>query len=306
MKKFLALSAAAGLLLLTLSTAHADEPRYTPWQGQIQTGDMPELLKNLRALTDRAEQDKAADPVFLEDLRALLSEYEDRSYWPARLLYDDFRDGEITSKPAWTVIAGDWHVESSGGSSVLMSRVRKNGVYNQQSNSDNAADIVANVLGALLNRQIGQNQQYQQTQDAPASILVPVTISDQFSIRLAIGSRESRGQFNYGVYAGQRGERSYQLVYTPGGTNGLTLIRVSDRGSQVLGTSTGAISLEDNQFHVIEWKRGLAGKMTVALDGRPVIEVTDQGTRKPFNGFLMVNSGGSYGIQSVTINGTNK
>jgi len=37
-----------------------------------------------------------------------------------------------------------------------------------------------------------------------------------------------------------------------------------------------------------------------------VIEATDVGSRKPFTGFLMVNSGGNYAVQSVAINGTAK
>jgi hypothetical protein len=70
--------------------------------------------------------------------------------------------------------------------------------------------------------------------------------------------------------------------------------------------SRGPINLEDNQAHFLEWKRGPGGKMTVALDGRPVIEATDAQFRKPFNGFLMINSGGTYGIRSVAINGMNQ
>jgi hypothetical protein len=307
MKTTLALTAAAGLLLFTVSTGFADDSRYSPWQGQVQTGDMTELLKNLRALTDQAEQDKAADPEFLADLRSMASEYEDRARWPTRLLYDNFSDGNLTGKPTWTIVAGDWRVATnSSGTNALTSRVRKYGSYSSTSSTSNGTDIVAAVLAAVLARQNGTTTSTQQTQDAPASILVPVAISDQFSIRIEMASRESRGQFNYGVYAGQNGERSYQLAYLPGGANGLSLSRVTPQGSQLLATSAGAINLEDNQLHVIEWKRGLSGKMTVALDGQTVIEATDVGSRKPFTGFLMVNSGGNYAIQSVAINGTAK
>jgi hypothetical protein len=130
-----------------------------------------------------------------------------------------------------------------------------------------------------------------------------VAISDQFYIRLELVSRHGR-QFSFGPYAGHRAQDSYQVTYVSGAANGLVLYRVSDRGSQVLGQSRGPINLDDNQSHVIEWKRGPAGKMTIMLDSRPVIEATDAGLRRPLSGFLMANSGGTYGIKSVAINGT--
>ena len=303
MKSFRLIGVTAGLLLLIVSTSQADQPLYAPWQGQVQTGDMPELLANLRRLTDQADREKAATPAFLADLRALTDEYENRLRWPVALLRKDFRDGQFTSNPPWTVVAGDWRIDNRNGTPFLSTHVREQGQGNQWSNSGNTANQLAGILGTFLNQQNGQGQ-YQQERDGPATIVVPVAISDQFFIRVEMTSRGGDGQFSFGPYAGQHAQRSYQLSYSPNSPNGLTLARVSDRGSQVLGVSRDAINLEDGQFHFLEWKRGPGGKMLVALDGRPVIEATDAEFRRPFNGFLMLNSGGRYGIQSVSINGT--
>ena len=76
MKNLIALSAITGLLLFTIAPGRAEEVRYNTWQGHVQAGDMPELLKNLRTLTDQAERDKAADPVFLADLRAMTNPFD--------------------------------------------------------------------------------------------------------------------------------------------------------------------------------------------------------------------------------------
>ena len=320
MKSFTMLGALAGILILATPASQAQQLHNASWQSQMRTGDMPELLSNLRNLTDQAERDKTASPIFLADLRAMTGAYEDRIRWPQRLLYDDFRDGETANNPAWTVITGDWRVDNRGGTPALSSRARGNGQYGQNngqygqnygqngqgSNSGNSADQLANALNALMGQQNGQGQQNQQNRDGPATIVAPVGISDQFFVRLVMTSRGGGGQFNFGPYAGRHAERSYQLTYAPGAPNGLILSRVSDRGSQVLGMSRGPIRLEDNQPHLLEWKRGPGEKMIGALDERPVIEATDMEIRKPFNGFLMVNSGGSYAIQSVSINGSNQ
>jgi hypothetical protein len=336
MKSFTMMGALAAIMLLATPASQAQQLHSTSWQSQMRTGDMPELLSNLRQLTDQAEHDKTASPLFLADLRAMTGAYEDRIRWPRTLFYDDFHDGETASNPAWTVITGDWRVDNRGGTPALYSRARGNGQYGQNngqygqnngqygqnngqygqnngqtgqgSNSGNSADQLANALNALMGQQNGQGQnqgqQNQQNRDGPATIVAPVGISDQFFVRLVMTSRGGNGQFNFGPYAGRHAENSYQLTYAPGGPNGLILSRVSDRGSQVIGMSRGPIRLEDNQSHLLEWKRGPGGKMIVALDGRPVIEATDMEIRRPFTGFLMVNSGGNYAIQSVAINGS--
>jgi hypothetical protein len=253
-------------------------------------------------------------------------------------MFDDFRDGEFAHNPAWNVVNGNWQVTNRGGVNALWSNAHRDNGNNNQSNSN---DVVTNVLGALLGQQNGQNQnnnnqnqgndqyqangqsqgngeyqnngngQYQnngngqyQGRDSSASIVAPVAIPDQFYIRLDLAARRG-GQFSFGPYAGKRAQDSYQVTYTAGGQGqggGLVLARVSDRGSQVLGSSRGPINIDDNQSHVIEWMRGPAGKMTIVLDGRPVLDATDAGLRRPFGGFLMINSEGSFGVRSVTIN----
>jgi hypothetical protein len=268
---------------------------------------MTELLKNLRTLIDKADRDKAANPLFLKDLRTLADQYgAPVAGWPVKLLYDDFQDGQYTSNPAWSVTAGEWQVANVGNSPALFSQVRLPNASSDQ-NSNRPADVLLSVLGAVVNQQNDQNQQSnqnQQGQNPRATILTPVAITDQFSIKLVmISGGERVGQFNFGPFAGKRSDSSYQVTYAPGAARGLVLSRISDRSVQTLASSSGSVDLEDGKSHVIEWNRGPGGKMTVNLDGKLALQATDVAGHKPFTGFVMVNTGGSYGVRSVAING---
>ena len=295
----------AGLLaalLLNGAPSRAQESTYSPWQGQTQTGDMQQLLKQLRVLVDKATKANAADPAFLDDLRKLVDAYD--SQWPRRVLFDDFRDGDFTSNPTWTVTAGTWRVDTQSKLPGLQSRVIiAQATTGTQSGSKTQKAIVG-ILGGLLQQQQG-GQTQQETQDQYAAISTPVAISNSFAIHLEIASRQPGGRFDFGPYLGTRGDSGYYLTYAPAMANSLMLSSVTGyAGSKQLATSNGSIRLEDGASHVIDWKRDRAGKMTVALDGTVVIEATDLTIRKPFDGFLLANSGGTYSIRSVTINGS--
>ena len=274
-------------LLLGGSPVGAADSRYSPWQPPAQAGGMPDLLKNLRSLIDEAERSKAADPHFLDDLRELADTYDNP--WPVRLVYDDFRDGDFTSNPPWTVSAGIWRVDSKGRFPGLRSTV-----YGPDT---------ANAGPGGFGNYVGRPRQGGWSDDEYAAIYLPIAIPNSFAIRLDVAARDEGGRFDFGPYLG-RGNAAYRLSYQPDVASGLTLTRVTSQGERVLGGSSGRVNLGDGKSHVIDWKRDRGGNMTVTLDGRPTITAADPMIRKPFDGFLMVNGGGTYWIRSVAINGT--
>lgn len=305
--------------LLTSTAGAAQQPRhkgYKEWQGRLERGDMPELLSNLREMTDRAARSRSADPAFLEDLRKLAVVYEDQyahaNQWPIKLAHDDFRDGDFTRNPAWTVVAGDWQVTSRGSTPALHSVI----VKPQAAAAPSAAaapatgqDLVAGVLGAIIRQHAGQAapDQAQPQQPAPATsatILLPIAITNAFAIRLEFASRDAGGQLDFGPYRSQHGDASYNIRYSPAAESGLILTRVTRQGAKMLGSSTGRVGLEDGRPHVIDWRRDAAGKMAVSLDGKLMIEATDAEIRNALDGFAIVNGGGAFWITSVDINGT--
>jgi len=306
MKTFGQFVVGASLIALVGLPAAAQDSRYKPLPSQAQTGDMPELLKSLRSLTDQAERSKAADPAFINDLRNLANTYDNP--WPVKLLSDDFRDGDFTRNPAWTVIAGTWQVDTRGRFSGLHSTISKPKAASPQpgSTGTGTSEIIGGVLGGLLKQQQGAQGDRQAPQAAPdehATIFAPVGITNAFAIRMEIASRDDGGRFDFGPSVGQRGDNLYRITYMPDAESGLVLSRVTNQGTQLLASSNGRVRLEDDKSHVIEWKRDRAGKMIVALDGAPVIEATDTQIAKSFDGLLVDNGGGAYWIHSVEISG---
>ena len=298
-----------GLAVLVGLPAMAEESHYKPWPRQAQTGEMTELLERLRTLTEQAERSRAADPAFIRDLRKLADAYDNP--WPVKLLSDNFRDGDFTRNPAWTVIAGSWQVEKRGRSASLHSSIHiPRGESRQRETGDSrASELVGNALDNLFNQQQAEQGGREDrrgdraAQDKHATIYAPVRISNSFAIRLEIASAERGGRFDFGPSAGQRSESHYRVTYQPEAESGLVLSRVTNQGTQVLASSNGRVALEDGKSHVVEWKRDRAGRMTVALDGQRVIETSDTQIRSRFDGFLMDNGGGSYWIDSVEITG---
>lgn len=78
-----------------------------------QTDRADALVAELKSLIERAERGRAADPLFLEDLRTAIGKYE----IPATVdvFSDDFRDGDITSNPRWMVIEGEFDIDRNQG-----------------------------------------------------------------------------------------------------------------------------------------------------------------------------------------------
>src|SRR5258706_4315565 len=110
-----------GLTELAISGARADDTstRYSAWQGGASNQQLQAFVAKLKSMVDEADKAKAADPVFIQDLRDLIASAQTpvaTTAAPAalptlRLFYDDFRDGDYTASPTWEVNAGGWTVD---------------------------------------------------------------------------------------------------------------------------------------------------------------------------------------------------
>ena len=297
LKSLLIAGAAAMVLLTGPALAQDSTTKYQQWQG-YNSENMQDMIGELEDLIDQAEQDRAADPEFLKDLRNVLAQYTA----PATpkyvsLLLDNFSDGNYTQNPAWKVTSGAFKVDTKGSFVGLRSTIYPPGTQPGQSNTGNPA---LDILGAILN----QNQQQTQTQTAQyAAIYTPVKVSNEFYVKFDFASTEKFGRMDFGLYQGSGGSNAYRLAYLPNQKDSLRLVRLTSSGATVIGSYKKTISLEDYKRHLLEWTRDKNGVMSVKLDGQEIIRVTDKTITKPFDGFLFVNGGGSYYIRGVSIDG---
>ncbi len=279
---------------LGLGSAMAQDTKYQQWGADTGSGDVDTLVQDLEKLIDQAEKDRAADPQFLEDLRGVLAGYQNP--WSERLLYDDFRDGNYTGNPKWTVSSGAFKVDTKGNNIGLRSTIVAPGT------TQTTGNVATDILGSLLS---SQNTQQSTSSDPYAAIYTAVKVSNAFATRLEFVSGERRGRIDFGPYQGPSGGVAYRVAYLPGQSkDSLRLIRITSKGAVAIGTYKGALNLEDQRRHVIEWTRDRNGAMSVLVDGQELISATDRTITKPFDGFMVINSGGTYYVRSVTLDGS--
>jgi hypothetical protein len=291
--KFARMAVAIGLVLLAIAGGRAvAETRYTEWQGPSSgQGDIAGFLQQLKSMIDEADTAKAADPLFIQDLRDLIASFENPI--SAVLFSDDFKDGNYTQNPAWTVSAGTWGIDRKGANTGLTSTIIPPGMV-----AGNSGKVtVGNILGAIL------VPQGQTTQQQYASIYTPAAISNVFRMKVDLVSIERFGRLDFGPYQGQSGNYAYRVTYFPNAAVGMQLQRVTPQGIATLASYNKPLFLEDGKSHLIEFQRNPGGAMTVAIDGTTVINATDNTIKDPMNGLLFINSGGHYVFKSITVEG---
>ncbi len=299
----------AGLMFgLAIGFAPAGaEERYGSWGDTDRTegvsNSVQEMVDELNRLIGEAENARAADPVFLRDLRDLARRYD----WPwrAELLVDDFGDGDFTADPAWTVTQGRYFIEPGYGLRSVVAAPAPSSPRAAQ--GAGGKDLATTILGSILDQALGQESKSQAAgqPDAPAlaAIHVPVSITNAFAVRIEFTSWEKHGQLEFGLYQGADSAAGYRFAYRPGDAGALELLKASARGTGVIDADPSPPALEDKRTHLIEWTRDAFGNMTVSVDGDARIKTVDRTFRDPFDGFSVVNRGGDYILARIAIHG---
>ena len=285
-----------------------DKPRYGTWQSdqdQVQT-----LAEELLRLVDEAARARAADPRFLDDLRALADKYVNP--WPHLLVQEDFANRDFTANPAWTVASGQFDMDWQG---VLYSKIEAPAASEPQSAQPEpqrkvrGEDFALQLLGQILNQGQGNRRQEASPRSAapaapppaiPAEAYLQQPISNAFSLDAKLAMENTADPATLAVFQGQQRTAGYFLTYDP--IAGLELQRRGASGAFTLATSTG--TLADSADHTPNWTRSANRKMVVSIDDTEVLRATDTGFRDDWAGVTWVNGGGAMTLRALSVSGT--
>ncbi|HXG51339.1 MAG TPA: hypothetical protein VNN77_08055 [candidate division Zixibacteria bacterium] len=262
-----------------------------------------ELVDQLKDLIQQADRDPRSDRRMVSRLRELVRRYD----WPWRvsLFYDDFRDGNYTYDPAWTVSQGDFRVVKGYGLRTAFEPLRRERRIQAGRRMDAAVDLFQGIFGVMRDR----DEELDRSTDTPiaAEIFSPVRVSNSFAARLRLKFEapiEGDGRLEFGPYLGDDRSYGYRLVYESGPRPSLSLLRVAPGRSAVIETADLGYGLDDGRLHVLEWRRGADNEMAVFLDNREVVRTVDRAYTEPFDGVVLVNRAGSYELREIAVFGT--
>lgn len=205
------------------------------------------------------------------------------------VMQDDFEDGDFTSNPPWRVFAGEFQVRN-GFLSVKLTPPGANNTTNSN-NQQAVSGFLRQALGVRV-----------PSQDQVAAISQGTNIPNAFKIETTLlGSAKSLVQMHLGPYVDNDLTNGYRLVFDQESNNRIALVRRTNGQTEVLIDRTGVTELGDGSKHKLSWVRETSGRMTVSLDGKPILRATDTNVSGNFDGFSFVNLAGAWNMHDITI-----
>ncbi|WP_260294413.1 hypothetical protein [Sedimenticola hydrogenitrophicus] len=269
------------------------------------------LVDQLRELTERARQQRAADRWLLNELEELVSRHD----WPWRneLLSEDFADGDYDQNPRWQVHSGRFWVDSRLG---LRSRSEAASDPAQPpKKAEQKQDLGKALLGALLqdalrgdNDSRGREERREESREQPhqpAEIRLPLPVPPVFDLQIELSAHNppsEAGQIEFSLDQGELGDTGYRLVLMLGERGSLELLSRLNGRTRVI-ERLELDNIGDGRTHAIEWRRGPNGRIELLLDEQPLLQVSDHSFRHPFSQLAIRNQVGDFAIGSIRLYG---
>lgn len=201
---------------------------------------------------------------------------------------DDFSDGNYRNDPSWQVVAGNFNIRDG----ELVSQID---TQRPESSQDLGKSVLQGVLGEVLGVQAtGQN--------SSAAIVQATDFNSAFQISTRVlGNALGSARFGIGPYRGTNVSHGYRLVYDSERSSPLALIVLSDNGNRTIMSARSGTNLADGRWHDVVWTRDQRGQMTIEVDGQVEIEVLDQSLGGMNDGLSLVNLGGLWRVDDVSV-----
>jgi len=262
--------------------------------------DVQVLIDRVKRLAQEAEQKGAAQRWVLDELYTLVRQYD--WPWKMKIVEDSFSDGDYTSNPTWAVAAGQFVVDKEGGLRSIVTIAPPE----EENREVEPEDIAVSLLQSFLKQSSDEEEEAAGSpeDETYAEIHISANISNAFAISVTMVSKVGNGLIEFGPYQGSNRDTGYRLAYSPGAEGGLELLGVSSYRSAVVDLYEEPLKLEDGRSHTLLWTRDENGEMIISVDGKELLRVTDRRFGKEFGGFTLLNRGGDYGVQNVSIFGS--
>lgn len=279
--------------------------RYSEWkpEGAESAGSsaLEALAQELWELIDEADQARAADPRFLQDLRERIAAHIAEARPRAALIRDDFSDGDYTDDPRWDVASGDFAIDRLLGLRTIVPVAEL-----AKPLADDPLDAILDTGEELLEsggEADGDEIEEDTLSEAPepAGIVLDAALPNAFALEMEFSSRVAGkdARFEVDLFLGTSEYAGYRLAYMAGGDPGLVLPRFGQRSVVAIGEHDKRLALEDGENHTLSLVRAGEGTMTASVDSSALIRVKSSAYDDPFGGLALVNSGGDYGIRSI-------
>lgn len=265
-------------------------------------GDTQALIDELRALSDRARELRAADRWLQRALDDLVARYD----WPWRkeLVFDDFADGDYQQHPSWRVHSGRFWVARGRGL-----RTRADAVAGP---ADAPSPSVEEALiGALLQHALreggaedGGGQAVPALQASEISLAAAITNAFAVEADFVLESPDGPGQFAIAVLQGDSGRYGYRLLLRSGGNGFVGLERVRGGRAGIVEQARLPFDPGDGAQHRLGWRQAGNGDVTVELDGDGLFSVRDKAFRDGYQQLVLTLSAGDLTLNTIRVSGT--